>query len=108
MVKVWDDEAWEDYVNWQTADKKTLKRINALIKDIDRNGYAGIIFYIRNGGWCDMATISFEKNFYVTAKNVDKYAAAFSEKMKPKKVLASNSTEVKSKDLDSFLKLVKI
>ncbi len=55
-----------------------------------------------------MATISFEKNFYVTAKNVDEYAAAFSEKMKPKKVLASNSTEVKSKDLDSFLKLVKI
>jgi len=50
MVKVWDDEAWQDYVNWQTADKKTLKRINALIKDIDRNGYAGIIFYIRNGG----------------------------------------------------------
>lgn len=55
-----------------------------------------------------MATISFEKNFYVTAKNVNKYAAAFSEKMKPKKVLASNSSEVKSKDLDSFLMLVKI
>lgn len=42
MIKVWDDEAWEDYVNWQTKDKKTLKRINALIKDIDRNGYTGI------------------------------------------------------------------
>ena len=33
-----------------------------------------------------MATIRIEKNFYVTAKNVDKYAAAFSEKMKLKKV----------------------
>jgi len=55
-----------------------------------------------------MATISFEKNFCVTAKNVDKYAAAFSEKMKPKKVLVSNCSEIKSKDLDSFLKLVKI
>ena len=42
MIKIWDDEAWEDYVCWQTQDKKTLKRINSLIKDIDRNGYEGI------------------------------------------------------------------
>ena len=38
MSKIWSDEAWEDYLYWQTQDKKTLKRINALIKDIDRNG----------------------------------------------------------------------
>lgn len=42
MIKIWDDDAWEDYVYWQTQDKKTLKRINALLKDIDRNGYEGI------------------------------------------------------------------
>ena len=42
MVKIWDDEAWEDYLYWQSQDKKTLKRINLLIQDIDRNGYAGI------------------------------------------------------------------
>ena len=42
MIKVWDDTAWEDYVAWQFEDKKTLKKINALIKDIDRNGYTGI------------------------------------------------------------------
>ena len=42
MIKVWDDVAWKDYVDWQSQDKKTLKKINALIKDIDRNGYAGI------------------------------------------------------------------
>ena len=41
MIKIWDDDAWEDYVYWQTQDKKTLKRINSLIKDIDRNGYEG-------------------------------------------------------------------
>ena len=41
MIKIWDDDAWEDYVYWQTQDKKTLKRINALLKDIDRNGYEG-------------------------------------------------------------------
>lgn len=42
MITIWDDDAWEDYVYWQTQDKKTLKRINALLKDIDRNGYEGI------------------------------------------------------------------
>lgn len=35
---IWPDEAWEDYLYWQTQDKKTLKRINALIKDIARGG----------------------------------------------------------------------
>ena len=42
MNKVWQDQAWEDYLYWQTQDKKTLKRINQLLKDIDRNGYDGI------------------------------------------------------------------
>lgn len=42
MRIVWDEEAWEDYLYWQTQDKKTLKRINNLIKDIDRNQYQGI------------------------------------------------------------------
>lgn len=36
--KIWSDDAWEDYLYWQTQDKKTLKRINLLIKDIERNG----------------------------------------------------------------------
>jgi toxin YoeB len=39
MIKLWHDEAWEDYVYWQTQDKKTLKRINALLQNIERNGY---------------------------------------------------------------------
>ena len=38
MNKVWAPEAWEDYVWWQSQDRKTLKRINQLIKDIERNG----------------------------------------------------------------------
>ena len=38
MNKIWSDEAWEDYLYWQTQDKKTLRRINALIKDIERSG----------------------------------------------------------------------
>ena len=39
MKKVWHDKAWEEYLYWQTQDKKTLKRINRLLEDIDRNGY---------------------------------------------------------------------
>jgi len=42
MDKSWSDEAWEDFEYWQMQDKKTLKRILKLIKDIDRNGYDGI------------------------------------------------------------------
>ena len=42
MIKAWDDFAWEDYLYWQKQDKKTLKRINNLIQDMDRNGYDGI------------------------------------------------------------------
>lgn len=42
MRKIWSDEAWEDYLYWQTQDKKTLKRINALVKDIERNHFDGI------------------------------------------------------------------
>lgn len=42
MIKVWSDDAWQDYVYWQNQDRKTLRRINLLIKDIDRNGYEGV------------------------------------------------------------------
>lgn len=42
MIKIWDEDAWEDYLYWQTEDRKTLKRINQLIKDIERNGNVGI------------------------------------------------------------------
>ena len=33
---------WSDYIYWQEHDKKTLKQINRLIEDIERNGYDGI------------------------------------------------------------------
>lgn len=42
MIKAWDDFAWEDYLYWQTRDRKTLKRVNQLLQDIERNGYSGI------------------------------------------------------------------
>ena len=42
MKKIWFDEAWEDYIYWQNQDKKTIRRINSLIKDIERNKFHGI------------------------------------------------------------------
>ena len=42
MHKIWFDEAWIDYIYWQTQNKKTLKRINNLIKDTERNPFEGI------------------------------------------------------------------
>lgn len=42
MIKAWSDEAWEDFEYWMTQDKKTMKKILKLLKDIDRNGYDGI------------------------------------------------------------------
>lgn len=42
MKKIWFDEAGEDYVYWQMQDKKTLKRINMLLKDIERGNFEGI------------------------------------------------------------------
>lgn len=38
----WTDEAWSDYLYWQTQDKKTLKRVNKLINDVMRSPFEGI------------------------------------------------------------------
>jgi toxin YoeB len=48
--------AWEDYVYWQQFDKKVLKKINDLLKDISRNPYEGIgkpepLKYALSGYW---------------------------------------------------------
>lgn len=42
MNKLWSDEAWADYLYWQQQDKKTIKKINALLKDIERTNFDGI------------------------------------------------------------------
>lgn len=42
MNKVFSDKAWKEYTDWLQEDKKTLKKINNLIKDIDRSGYEGL------------------------------------------------------------------
>ena len=42
MRIIFQELGWSDYIYWQTQDKKTLKKINKLIEDIERNGYNGI------------------------------------------------------------------
>lgn len=41
MKLIFSEQAWEDYLYWQTADKKLVKRINALIQEITRTPHAG-------------------------------------------------------------------
>ncbi len=42
MKLIFSENGWDDYLCWQKADKKTLNRINELIRDIKRNKYQGI------------------------------------------------------------------
>ncbi len=42
MILSWAEKAWEDYLFWQQTDKKTLRRINLLIKAIKREPFKGI------------------------------------------------------------------
>ena len=41
MKKIFSDRAWEDYLYWQKNDKRMLKKVNELLKDIDRNQHEG-------------------------------------------------------------------
>lgn len=42
MKLLWTDIAWEDYTYWSSSDKKTLDRVNKLVKDIQINPFRGI------------------------------------------------------------------
>ena len=42
MNLLWDDRAWNEYCAWQQEDRKTLRRINDLLKDIKRSPFQGI------------------------------------------------------------------
>ncbi|MDA4894007.1 Txe/YoeB family addiction module toxin [Microbacterium resistens] len=56
MRLTWDRSAWEDYVHWQTADRRVLKRINTLIDACLRDPFDGIgkpeqLKYGAQGAW---------------------------------------------------------
>jgi toxin YoeB len=79
MNKVFSDIAWEQYLSWQAEDKKILKKINELIRDIERNGNEGLgkpepLKYELSGYWSRRITdvhrlvYSFDdNNIYIVA-----------------------------------------
>lgn len=70
-----DPNGWEDYVHWQTQDRKTLKRINLLISDVLRDPFSGIgkpepLRHVLAGAWSRRID---EKNrlvYYVTDDHI--------------------------------------
>ena len=70
-----DPNGWEDYVYWQTQDRKTLKRINLLIADVVRDPFDGIgkpepLRHVLSGAWSRRID---EKNrlvYYVTDDHI--------------------------------------
>jgi len=62
MILSFSDDAWEDYLYWQKNDKKILKKINRLIKEIQREPFDGIgepepLKYNWSGYWSRRITI---------------------------------------------------
>jgi len=62
MILSFSDDAWEDYLHWQQNDKKILKKINRLIKEIQRDPFEGIgepepLKYNWSGYWSRRITI---------------------------------------------------
>ena len=70
-----DPNGWEDYVYWQTQDRKTLKRINQLITDALRDPFAGIgkpepLRHILSGAWSRRIDDANRLTYYVTADHI--------------------------------------
>ena len=42
MKKIWSEKSWDDYLYWQKQNKNLLKKINLLIRDIERNPFEGL------------------------------------------------------------------
>lgn len=72
---VFRESGWEDYLYWQTQDRKTLKRINQLIQDIDRNGHDGIgkpeaLKHDRQGWWSRRINDEHRLVYYIEADKI--------------------------------------
>jgi toxin YoeB len=70
-----DLNGWEDYVYWQTQDRKTLKRINVLIADALRDPFAGIgkpepLRHVLAGAWSRRIDEKHRLVYYVTDEHV--------------------------------------
>lgn len=70
-----DPNGWEDYVYWQTQDRKTLKRINALVADVLRDPFSGIgkpepLKHILSGAWSRRIDESNRLVYYVADEQI--------------------------------------
>ena len=75
MTLSWSEKAWDDYLYWQATDKKRLKRINALIKDIERQPFDGLgnpepLRHNWTGYWSRRIDREHRLVYKVTAKNI--------------------------------------
>ena len=75
-------EAWEDYLYWQKMDKKIIKRINELIKDIKRNHFEGLgkpepLKYDLAGKWSRRITEEHRLVYHVEGSNLIVYTCKY-------------------------------
>ena len=71
----WTDEAWDDYLYWQNTDKQLLKKINQLIKDIQRDPFDGIgkpepLKHQFSGFWSRRITDEHRLVYEITQKSI--------------------------------------
>ena len=75
MAIAWDDSAWEDYLWWQSHDRKVLRRINLLLRDVQRSGHEGIgkpepLRYQLTGYWSRRITDEHRLVYFVDGDDV--------------------------------------
>lgn len=75
MNKVFTGIGWEDYLYWQTTDRKIIKKINELIKDIERNGNEGLgkpehLKYELDGLWSRRITPEHRLIYKIDEENI--------------------------------------
>ncbi len=75
MILSFSDDAWEDYLYWQQNDKKILKKLNRLIKEIQREPFEGIgepepLKYNWSGYWSRRITIEHRLVYKVSDDNL--------------------------------------
>jgi len=75
MIISWAEKAWEDYLYWQSIDRKTLKRINTLLREISRQPFEGIgdpepLKHQWSGYWSRRIDREHRLVYKVTAENI--------------------------------------
>ena len=82
MRLIWSEQSWEDYLYWQSHDKKMLKKINTLIKDIKREPFEGLgkpepLRYALAGCWSRRITDEHRIVYEVKDQNINIISCRF-------------------------------